>query len=231
MWEKQPCRHQGQWRRRGRRCSRHQSRDSPAARGKYYGEVDCTPAAHRGPWWSTYPPAAYGGPHAWAGRCAQRRLWPHGKPVLEQAPVRTCGPMRDPCWSSLFLRHCGKDWCWSSSWRTAAHGKDSHGKSTWRTVSYGRDPRLEQEKSIRSPPSERKRATETTCDELAATPIPCPLALLVEEEVEKIGSEVEPGKKGGVREGVLRFCFISHYPTLFCLVINLIFPKLSLFCP
>lgn len=34
-------------------------------------------------------------------------------------------------------------------------------------------------------------------------------------------SKVEPRKNGGVgREGVLRFAFISHYPTLFLLAIN-----------
>ncbi|CAN0084984.1 unnamed protein product, partial [Bubo scandiacus] len=48
----------------------------------------------------------------------RRRLWPHGKPTLEQVPERTCGegsphcsrfagrtcdPVGDPCWSSLFL--------------------------------------------------------------------------------------------------------------------------------
>jgi len=39
---------------------------------------------------------------------------------------------------------------------------------------------------------------ETTCDELTTTPILCPHAPLGEEEVEKKGSKVEPGKKGGV---------------------------------
>ena len=58
---------------------------------------------------------------------------------------------------------------------------------------------LEQRKSVRSPPPEEEGAAETTCDELTQTPIPRPPAPLGgEEEVEKIGSEVEPRKKGGV---------------------------------
>jgi len=37
---------------------------------------------------------------------AQWRLSPHGEPVLEQAPGRTCDPTGDPHWSSLFLKDC-----------------------------------------------------------------------------------------------------------------------------
>ena len=51
------------------------------------------PAAHRGPRWSRYPPAARGGAHAGAGGCARRRLWPCGKAMLEQAPGRACDPV------------------------------------------------------------------------------------------------------------------------------------------
>lgn len=40
------------------------------------------------------------------------------------------------------------------------------------------------------------------------------------EEVEKIRSEAVTRKKRGVGEGVLRFIFISHYPSLIGLVIN-----------
>ena len=37
---------------------------------------------------------------------------------------------------------------------------------------------LEQGQSVRSPPTEEEGMAETTCDELTATPIPCPPALL-----------------------------------------------------
>ena len=77
----------------------------------------------------------------------------------------------------------------------------------------------EQGKSVRSPPPEEEGAAETTCDELTTTPIPRPPVPLRGEDVEA-GSEVEPGKMGGVGGGVLRFDFISHCSTLFCLIIN-----------
>ena len=93
MWEKQLFRHQGHWRSRRRRCSRHRSRGSPAARVEDCGEAGCPPAAHGGPWWSRYPHAAQGGPHTPAHGCARRRLWPCGEPALEQGPGRTCGPV------------------------------------------------------------------------------------------------------------------------------------------
>jgi len=47
-------------------------------------------------------------------------------------------------------------------------------------VSHGRDPTLEQGKSVRSPAPEEAGATETTCDELTVTPIPCSPAPLRE---------------------------------------------------
>jgi len=58
----------------GRRCSRHQSRDSPAARGEDHGEAGCAPAAHGGPQWSRSPPAACGRDPTLEQVDAQRRL-------------------------------------------------------------------------------------------------------------------------------------------------------------
>ncbi|XP_049649882.1 gamma-secretase subunit Aph-1b-like isoform X2 [Accipiter gentilis] len=55
---------------------------------------------------------------------------------------------------------------------------------------------LEQGKSLRSPPPEEEGVPEIMCDDLTATPIPCPPAPLQGgEDVEKIGSGV------GRREG------------------------------
>lgn len=39
MWKEKLREHQGQWRQRWRRCSRHQSQDSPAPRGENHGEA------------------------------------------------------------------------------------------------------------------------------------------------------------------------------------------------
>lgn len=70
MWEKQPCRHRGQCRRRERSCSRAQSRNSLAACGQEHGESGLLcPAAHGGAQWSRDPPAASGGICIEAGGC------------------------------------------------------------------------------------------------------------------------------------------------------------------
>ena len=61
---------------------------------------------------------------------------------------------------------------------------------------------------MRSPPPEEEGAAETSCDELTPTPIPCPPAPRG-EEVERTGSGVEPGRREGWGEGVLRFGFTS----------------------
>ena len=63
---------------------------------------------------------------------------------------------------------------------------------------------LEQEQSVRSPPSEEKGAAETMCDELTVTPIPC----------QEMGVKLSPGRRQGWGEGVSRSGFVSHYPAL-----------------
>lgn len=55
MWEQQLCRHQGQGR-RGRRCSRCQSWDTPEAPAEDHVEAGWHRAAHGGPWLSTCSP-------------------------------------------------------------------------------------------------------------------------------------------------------------------------------
>ena len=71
---------------------------------------------------------------------------------------------------------------------------------------------MEQGKSVMSPAPEEDEAAEITCDELTVNPIPhppVPLGGLVENP----GVKLCPGRREGWREGVLRFAFISHYPT------------------
>jgi len=76
----------------GKRCSRHQSRESSlAARDEDHGEAGCPPAVHGGLQWGTYAPVACGS-HAGAGGCLKEAVT-RGKPTLEQAPARTCGHM------------------------------------------------------------------------------------------------------------------------------------------
>jgi len=60
---------------------------------------------------------------------------------------------------------------------------------------------------------------EITCDELTAALIPHPLHCSGEGD-RKMGLKLRPGRRKGWGEGVLRFSFISHYPTLIRSVIN-----------
>jgi len=68
-----------------------EQRFSPGVRGEDHGEAGCRAAEHGVPQQSRYPPAVQGRPHTGAGGCVCRRLCPHGKPTLEQAPGKTCG--------------------------------------------------------------------------------------------------------------------------------------------
>lgn len=54
---------------RGKKCSRHRKRDSPAACGIAHGESGC-------------PLATHGGPHIRAAGCALKEAVTHGKPTL-----------------------------------------------------------------------------------------------------------------------------------------------------
>lgn len=116
------CRHSGQWKRRGRRCSRHRNEDSPAALGADMALVrhdQLCPVAHGGPWWNR---AATEDPtpeqeNAFKGGCntierpwlgSWQELWTHGgkNPHWNRFAARTCDPLGDPPGSRLFLKDC-----------------------------------------------------------------------------------------------------------------------------
>jgi len=162
MWKKQLCSHQGQWRRRGRRCSKCQSRESSlAARDErpWWGRLSpCSPWRSTAEQISTCSP--WKGPHAGAGGCLKEAVTPWGTHAGAACSWRTAPHGKDPRWGSL--------------WRAAAHGKGSLWKSLWRTVSRERDLMQEQGKSVRSPPHDEQGAADTMCDELTITPIPRP---------------------------------------------------------
>ena len=104
------------------------------------------------------PPAARGGPHAGADGCPKETVTP-GKPTLEQAPGRTCGPMERGAhagagllaglvtlWEPTleqFVKNC-------SLWEGLTLEKFME------TVTHESDPALEQGKSVRSPPPEEE---------------------------------------------------------------------------
>jgi len=91
----------------------------------------------------------------------------------------------------------------------------------------------EQGQSVRSPPPEQKGAAETACDELTITPFPIRLCCSGGRK-ERNGSEVEPGKKGGVGERCFKIWiyFLLSYSDLICDELNSPFlPKFRLICP
>jgi len=144
-------------------------------------------------------------------------MWPSGKPMLEQAPGRACGPVERGAhtWAGLLVvlvnplgihtgAVCssetappGRYPCWSSSWRSAAHGKDSHWSNLWRTVSHGRDPTLQLGKSVRSPSPKDEEVAETTCDELTTTHISCSPVLLAGRKQRKSGVKLSLERRKG----------------------------------
>lgn len=78
---------------------------------------------------------------------------------------------------------------------------------------------------MRVPSPKDKRATEI-CVELTITPIPYPFG------GEKIRSEIEPKKKGGVGGGCFRFYVCFSLPYSDTIAINQVnFPNLSCFFP
>jgi len=232
MWEKELCRPQGQWR-RGRRCSRSQSRGSSAAR-EDQGEADCPPEAHGGPQWSRNPPAAHGEPHAGAGGCPWRKLWLRGELVLEQAPARTCGPMERGA-------HIGTDLLAGlvTPWGTHAGavseelqpmGRTHIGEFHGRLSPVDATPCWSRGRAWGVLPLRRKEQQRQRVMNGPQPPFPIPLWLLWGGGRE-FGSEVKPRKKGGMGGRCYKICF---YISLSCSysIANKVnsFPKLSLFC-
>lgn len=89
MWDKQLCRHQGQWKKMGKRCSRQQSRDSPAAFRGNYGEA-AVPLHVMEVHGSRDPPAARGRRQARKGDVQRNCMYEY---PLNQAPGRIYGLM------------------------------------------------------------------------------------------------------------------------------------------
>jgi len=145
MREKQLCRHQGQWGRRGRRCSRHWSRDSLAARGEDHGEAGFPPCSplrsmmeqismcslwktpHRSRW--VHPKEAVTLWRASTGAGSWLDLRPHGDRGPHTRTHLLAGLVTS--WSI----HAGALCCW---W-TAPYGKDPRWSNLWRTAAYGKD--------------------------------------------------------------------------------------------
>jgi len=68
---------------------------------------------------------------------------------------------------------------------------------------------LEQEKTVRSPPSQDEGAAGTTCDELTATPIAHPPVLLRERRQRKLGVKLSTGR-GRVGGRCFQICYLLN---------------------
>ena len=186
MSEKQLCRHQGQQRRSGRRCSRHRSRDSPAAHGKDCGDTCFPHAAHQRPQCSRYPHCS-----PWRTSCRSRwrcpevccGLWSgvhtgegflaghvaYGEPMLEKSIPEGLYSMTGTHVEAVFegLQVHRKDPCWNSLWRTVSHRKDFTLEQFTKDWVPWEGPHAGAGED-----SEEEGASETKCYELTATPIP-----------------------------------------------------------
>jgi len=141
----------------------------------------------------------------------RRRLWPCGKPVLEQVSARTCGE-RDPHWIRFAGRTCdpmGTHAGTVCSLRTAPHGKDPFWSSSGRSegpmlenfvedcLPWGRTLSGVREESEESSPWGRRSSRDNVwwTDRKPHSPSTCAAQ---GEELAKIGSKVKPGMKWGV---------------------------------
>lgn len=172
MWEKQPWRHQGQWRRRGRKCSRHQSRCSSAACSTDHGEAAI--------------------PLQPMGSSSRDHLQPVESPCWSKWRWRLWPPQEAHTGASL-LTGFATPWGIHAGAikRTAVWGKGLHWRSSWKTVSHGRHPVLEKAKRVSSCP-EKEGAAQTACDDLVTATIPCGV-----EDVENLWVKLSLGKREG----------------------------------
>ena len=229
-------RQQGHWR-RGKRSSRCQSRDSPAARGADPGEVGC----------ALQPVEVHGG--------ADLHLQPVETPHQSRwVPEGGCDPMGSSCWSRLppgpvapWREEPTLDQvCWQGLW---THGGPTLEQpvpealhpwvgptpdSLWRTVSNGRDPTLGQGQRLRSPPLRRKERQRQSVMNWSQPPFPVALLCSGGGGTES-GVKFSPGKRegwGGEGEGVFKIWFYFSLSYSDFLVINwTFFPKFNLVCP
>lgn len=158
-------------------CSRHQS-SFPCSPwwGSQWGS--CPLASHGGVHWIRYPSPAHGGPHARAGRCLKETLTPWethtGAGSWQDGEI-------NPCWSSFAGRICDSmgDPCWSSL----------NDCTPWKGTM------LDQRKNV----SGREDMWWTN-----SNPNSSSSSYYWGTGGREIGSEVEPGKKGGIRGS----CFV-----------------------
>jgi len=172
-----------------------------------HGEAGCSSAAHGGPQRSRYPLADCGGPHVGAGGCPKQAvtlwrthsgagswqdLWAcEGRtPHRSRFAGRTCDPVGDPYWSSLFLRAC-------TPWKGHTLEQFVKNCSPWEGPTL---EQLMQNCVLWEGPhagAGQEAAAETMCEELTATPISRPPVPLRGRRQRKLGVKLSPGRREG----------------------------------
>jgi len=187
---------QGQCRSRGRRYTRHWSRDfplQPVEKAMVKQAVPLQPTEVQGihlqpveetPRWSRWmsPHEALTLWRICAGAGSWQELWTCGKrsPCRSRFAGRARDPMGDPRWSSLFLKGF-------TLWEGPTLGQFMKNCSLWEGLTleqFVEDPTLELRQSMRSPAFEEEEQ-QRQCDKLTITLIPCPPVLLGGDKVEK----------------------------------------------
>jgi len=199
-----------------------------------------SPAVHGGPWWSRSLPVAHGRDPMPEQVDAWRKLWPHGKPMLEQVPARTCRPVERGAHAKAGLlaglvtprgTHAGA----TCSWRTAPHGKGPTLGHFVKSCSPWEGLTLEKfvknclpweaphagarEKCKESSPWGEQSSRDNMWWTDWHPHSPSPWAAWREGRRET-GVKLSLGRREGWGEGVWRSGFISHYPTLIWLMMN-----------
>ena len=130
--------------------------------------------------------------------------------MLEQAPGRSCGHGEEPTQEQVLLTRavaCGRPMLEEfmkncSPWEGPTLEQFMKNCLLWEGPHTGAGEEHEEEGTA-----------ETKCYRLTTTPIPHPPVPFQGEEVEKSGVKLSPGRREEWGEGVLRFGFISYYPT------------------
>lgn len=123
----------GQWRRRGRKCSKCWKLMELPTSQWWRSWGSCASAVHEHPQGSRDPPADHRVVDVVFLDVSLKKMWPHGEPLLNKVLDRNSGPWRkpmleevgrscvstgDPCWSSLWRKR--EDTNWSHLWRITA---------------------------------------------------------------------------------------------------------------
>lgn len=139
---------------------------------------------------------------AWRAGCAWRKLWPHGKPKVDQVLTGPVTPWEEHTETDLEeLQPCGRDLCW---------------RRVWRIISCGRPLTLEQEKSMR-----RKEQHRWSVTNWLQPPFHIPLCHFGREEgAEESGTKnwIWAHEERGWDDGGFIFVLICHFPTLILIV-------------